>query len=816
MKPLIRVPILLASVALAATPAAQTSPAPWRPVRMTNLSATVRIADGVATTTLRGALRNEGSRPEEATWLLPLPPGAVADQFEMVAGGVRMSGEVLAADAARGVYEEIVRKRRDPGLLEFAGRGCLRARIFPVPPQGEVAVEVRWREILPETGGLHRWSLPARAAGLEGRPPERFVLDLAIESRVSLRNVYSPTGGVQVIRKDDHRAVASFEGDLHRLPPDELAVFYGLSEKEFGLNLLTYRRDGEAEGAFLMLISPRRDWDERQVLRKEITFVLDTSGSMQGKKIEQARGALRFFLESLRPEDRFNVIPFATEAMPFFPKPVPVTRETLDQALAMVREVNAIGGTNIHDALQRALTAPREATDLVPIVVFLTDGLPTVAETDPRRILAAARDWNARKTRIFVFGVGDDVNTVLLDTLAADAGGTRDYVRESEDIEEKTGTLFAKLSHPVMRDLELAVDGVRVTRQVPAVLPDLFVGSRLEVVGRYLGEGPRVIRLSGTVGDVRREFVYEGTFAAGRVAAHDFVPSLWAQRRVGMLLDQIRLHGENPELLDEVRRLGLEHGIVTPYTSHLILEEELQVSGGPPVRHEGGKQYGGPGNAVPPGERGGALGPGSPGPTTAGGGATAPAASDLDEIAARLAQAGVLPEGTSPEALRDLAGEVAREMRESGGALRGLGYADSGRKAVDDSVYLARLLAASDASDPASGADGWFLGRGSIARRGTPADLLSLFSRKVKDKVFHLRAGVWTDRALTAELAKAERILVEAYSTEYFDLLAKLPALGPYFALSTRLVVVLDGRVYEVRPPPPPEPEPAGAGEQNG
>ena len=813
-------PALLAAAMLpcvAPRVAAQRSPGPLGPpahvVRMTSMRAQVRIVDGVSTTTLHQVLRNDGPRQEEAIWILPLPPGAAADQFEMVVGGQRMTGDVLSAGQARNVYESIVRQRRDPGLLEYMGRGCLRARIFPIPPQGEVEVEVVFRHVLPEMGGLIRWDFPLKAAGLEGRPPEQVVLDLAIDSRASIRNVFSPVGGIHVVQKDDHHAVASFEGALSHLPNSELAVFYGLSEKEFGLNLLSYRKDSEEEGSFLMLVSPKRGWEEQEIMKKEITFVLDTSGSMSGRKIEQAREALRFFLYSLRAEDRFNVIPFATEAMPFFPKPVPVTRETLDEALRMVRSVDAVGGTNIHDAMKQALGGPRDRDGHVPILVFLTDGQPTINETNPAKLQEAVRGWNGDQTRIFVFGVGSDVNTNLLDTIAADAGGTRDYVREHENIEEKTGALFAKLSHPVMRDLELTVDGMRVTRVVPSKLPDLFVGSRLEVVGRYLGDGPRAIRLTGMVGDVRREYVYEGTFAKGLVANHDFVPSLWAQRRVGVLLDEIRLNGQHQELLDEVCRLGVEYHIVTPYTSHLIVEEGLRVSTGT----GGGRQYRGPGNTVPPGgarasgtssgpaSPGGPGSPGPGGPTTMGGGVGRRAAeeADLGEIAERLRGAGVLPRDASKEELERLAGDIAREMRDADGALGGLGYASSGETAVDDSVYLARLLRSSESS---TGSDGFYLGRG---KKDSKTSLLDLFTKKVKDRVFLLRDGVWTDRGLTEELAKAERTKVVAYSKEYFDLLVAQPALASYFAFSERLVLVFDGKVYEVQPAPPEEPEEA-------
>lgn len=274
---------LLASTGLAPAARGQVRPVPpppGGPVAAQRLVADVRIVDGVATTRLVLTVRNDTPRQEEAIWLLPLPEGSVADQFRMRVGGVTLQGEVLDQGQARQVYESIVRSRRDPGLLEYVGRGCLRARVFPIPPQGSLDVEVVYREVLPFAGGLHRWAFPVAAAGLDGGAPREVVLDLAIQSRRTLHNAFSPTPGVHVVKQDDHHVKASFEGVGADLFERELAVLYGLSDREFGLDLLSTRARGEVEGTFLMLISPRRDLAASQRSRKSITFVLDISGLM--------------------------------------------------------------------------------------------------------------------------------------------------------------------------------------------------------------------------------------------------------------------------------------------------------------------------------------------------------------------------------------------------------------------------------------------------------------------------------------------------------------------------------------------------------
>lgn len=786
-------------------------------LRVTDLSVEVSVIDGVATTTLRETIRNDGAHQAEADWILPLPEGAVADGFTMTVGGVVMQGEVLGSDGARQVYERIVRRRRDPGLLEYLGRGCLRARVFPIPPRGEILVEVTYRHVLPVIAGQRRWSFPVGAVGIDGRAPEHVSLQVSIQSRRAIHNAFSPVAGLQIIQKDDHEVVGSFEGHAAALPDQELVLQYGLSDQEFGLDLLTTRADGEEEGTFLIMLSPRRNLEEQQVIPRSITFVLDTSGSMAGRKIRQARGALRFFLNSLRPEDHFNVTPFATEAQPFFDAPVPASAENVAAALKRADGLAAMGGTNIVDALEVSLRASGQTASHVPILVFLTDGLPTIREKRPDRILARAREANLTGTRVFVFGVGDDVDTHLLDTLAAENGGTRNYVRQREDIEVKTSELFKKLSRPVLTDLSLEVDGVELSRVTPHELPDLFAGGRLAIFGRYRGSGPCAFRLSGRVGDEAREYVYEGTFADSSVAQLDFLPSLWAERRVAVLLDAMRLNGSEKELVDEVRRLGREYGIVTPYTSHLIVEEGLALGPGGFPGPSSPESFSGAGDAVSPGSGGGPTtpGPSSPGAPGArrrppvgapggapGAGSTTRAAdpnADLDRIAARLRDVGVLPADASPAELRELATEVAREMIAADRALRGLGAQQTGRTAVEDSAYLGRLLAG-----PLTGSDDFFLGRGA---RSASSDLAERFLRKVSDRMFVLRAGVWTDRQIPAESKKRRstpsRVSVEAFSKEYFELLHAKPVLVSYFAFSSRLAVLVGGVIYEVRPAAP-------------
>ncbi|MCA8971803.1 MAG: VWA domain-containing protein, partial [Planctomycetes bacterium] len=613
----------------------------YSPVRVESTIVNATVRDGVATTRVKFRLRNDSGAEAEKVLLVPIPKGASADGLELWIGGKPEKGEVLDKNKARGIYQSIVSSRRDPALLEYVDQGTLQLRVFPVPPKGTQDVELRYRMLLPFDGGMRRWEFPCRA--LESG---RFSISLDIESAKAIKNVWTPIEGFDVARKGDHGARASYE--CAQRPSRDPVVFYGLSQRDFGLDLLTYR-DGQGDGYFLALVAPKRDWKGEKELRKSIHFVLDTSGSMQGQKIEQARGALRFFLQSLRPTDRFNVVPFSTEARPFYSAPVIADETHVKDALEQTKSLEARGGTNIHEALTQALSAENDS-ECVPIVVFLTDGLPTVGMTDEKDLLSACRQANGAGARVFVFGVGNDVNTRFLDTVAGETRGARDYVQPGEDLEVKVSGLFEKLAHPVMTDLALVADDVRLDRMVPKKLPDLFRGSHLVVAGRYRGCGSIALRLRGKVGGESKEFVYDATFPEC-ATENDFVATLWAQRRIGQLVDQLRLHGQSPELVAEVKRLGREHGIVTPWTSQLVVEESERLArfamhGDDDVSvgrqgfrsrdsRNGWDPRGAPsgGGAIRLGSPGGPSTPAPAGPTTGGRGGAGARADEADEFA---------------------------------------------------------------------------------------------------------------------------------------------------------------------------------------
>ncbi|UCB51956.1 MAG: VWA domain-containing protein, partial [Candidatus Zixiibacteriota bacterium] len=339
-----------------------------------------------------------------------------------------------------------------------------------------------------------------------------------------------------------------------------------VSEEDIGFNLLPFE-DEDHQGYFLAMISPQVEVAADRTSSKNIIFILDTSGSMKGEKIRQAKGALSFCLNSLNEGDRFNVIDFDDQVTTLQRGLVWAGRENLREALSFVDKREAEGGTNINDALLTGLEQIERA-DGASFIIFLTDGLPTVGQTDINTILANVKGANRSSIRIFVFGVGYDVNTRLLDRLAQDNHATSDYVRPSEDIEVKVSGFFKKVSHPILTDIKLSFPGVDVYNLYPKELPDIFKGSQVLVLGKYKGGGTTKAALSGSAQGSDRRFRYEVNFTPDH--RNDFIPRLWATRRIGYLIDELRLHGQNKELVDEVVRLSKKYGIITEYTSFLV------------------------------------------------------------------------------------------------------------------------------------------------------------------------------------------------------------------------------------------------------
>jgi Ca-activated chloride channel family protein len=561
-------------------------PVPFAESAITKLrtSVSVRLVDRIAHVEVEEWFRNDGRAPMgEGDYLYPLPGEAVFSEFSLYQGDQELKGETMDAATARGIYEEIVRRKKDPALIELVGHGLMRARVFPIQAGETRRITLRYTQVVPRAGdALHyRYAAGGRnpqvlawtAGEAHGTPrPERadapITFRLVADDGARFRDAFSPTHTLRSRRVDGRLEVtpeASLTGDL--------AVFLPLAGAPVGLTVATHRPSSEP-GYFMLTLSPEQV--EAARVPRDVTVVVDVSGSMSGEKLEQTRGALRQLLGTLDGADRLRLIAFGSGVSVWRSAWTPATREHLAEAGRWVEGLAANGGTNIAGALDEAFQATSPA-DRLPMVVFMTDGLPSVGEQNPERIAAAAEAARGR-ARVFAFGVGYDVNTLLLDGLGAAGRGSTQYVQPGQDVEQAIGLLATRIQLPVLTDLALADLPVQISEVYPTRLPDLFADEELVIFGRYEGSTTDGrISVTGRRSGRTERYATAAEFAE-HSAEDDFIPRLWAARKLGELTRTIRLEGATPELIEEVRSTALRYGLLSEYTSYLVLEPEAVVA----------------------------------------------------------------------------------------------------------------------------------------------------------------------------------------------------------------------------------------------
>lgn len=533
---------------------------------------TVTIEDQIATTHVDQVFYNPNDWVVEGEYVFPIPIDAAVGDFVLWIDGEPVQGEVLDAEQARRVYEEIVAKLRDPALLEYADRGALRAKVFPIPPMAERRIELEYTQALTAENDLVRYIYPLNTEKFSAEPLEDVSITVQLIESQPIRAVYSPTHSVSIHRENNHDVLIGYE-DQDVLPEKDFSLYYSLGESE-ALHLLTFRDPAEIDdpdGFFLMLLAPGIR-DSVRTVPKDILLVLDRSGSMDGEKFRQSQEAIRYILNNLNPEDRFNLITFSTGVDVFSQDLLPASKG--GEAIRWLNRLHAEGSTDINRALLEAVSLAEK--DRPTYLIFLTDGLPTVGIVDSQQIIENIADAAPKNLSIFAFGVGYDVDTFLLDTLVKNHHGSTTYVVPGEQLDEILSGFYNKIRAPVLTDLNLDFGEAFTYDIFPDPLPDLFVGTQVVIVGRYRDGVTTDILLSGVVDGKKETFEYkdqvfreESFDLSGSITA---LPRLWATRKIGYLLNQVRLNGPDQETIDQIVRLSIRYGIITPYTSYLVTE----------------------------------------------------------------------------------------------------------------------------------------------------------------------------------------------------------------------------------------------------
>lgn len=579
-------------------------PRPWpgrEVVELTAVDVSIEIADQVSTTTLDLSLTNPAGTPMEAQMVLPVPDGVAIRALQWDGTGPEPKAELLPRDEARRIYESIVRGNRDPALVEFVGMNLIRSSVFPVPARSTQHLRLTYEQVLPRDANRLDYTL-VRSEAL-GDSSVRWTIAADIRSKDPIATVYSSSHDITQERLGPGQVKVRIQPSQADAARGSFRLSAMLEDRKGELATAVFAYpyaevSGEGGGYFMILAAPPIDVRSHQQRKREVVLVVDRSGSMRGEKFEQARNAAIQIVRGLQDGESFNIIDYSDSIASFAGAPVVKDTATAKDAERYIAGLSPNGGTNIHDAMIEALRG-KTTDNAVPIVLFLTDGLPTVGERSEVKIREAIIGANKGLRRIFTFGVGLDVNAPLLSAIATKSRAATTFVLPQEDIEVKVSQVFRRLQGPVMtypRLTGVGTDGAASTRlireQLPAELPDIFEGDQVIVLGQYVGEKPVKVRLEGGYFGQERSFDVMIDPAAA-TTRHGFVPRLWAMRKVMALVDDVRQAGADggspdptrmKEITDEIIRLSTKWGILTEYTAFLSREDADFSRGLPALR----------------------------------------------------------------------------------------------------------------------------------------------------------------------------------------------------------------------------------------
>ncbi len=523
------------------------------------------LANGVLRYEVSETFVNRGSGIGEADYLFPLPKGAAFQDLKLSINGELVSGETLNAAEARQIYEQIVRQRRDPALVEWMGYGLLHTRIFPIAPGEEKKVVVRFQSVAEREGDALRMDYfrgtRPNPQLRQSNPEGRTSFTLTYPTDAIYGNAYSPTHSLTTIQSGSRREV-TVNGDGR-----EITLLVPVRRNtEPSISVLTYAPARENGFALITLSPPAA---APRYTDRDVTLVLDVSGSMSGVKIEQARAAGKQLLATLRPVDRFRLVDFSTDVRTFRDDFVSATAENIRSASRYLESLDASGSTNISGALDEALKSP-VASGRLGLVLFVTDGEATVGERNPETIAARVVELRGSR-RIFAFGVGADLNAALIERLALEGHGTAHFVRPNESVERAVSVVASRLTSPVVTDMRVYAAGVRLLQTHPSQPSDIFAGQDFVMLTRYDHGGSTRLHFEGRTANGPVEWSTRVVLPESS-RENSFIARLWATQRIGYLSAEKRRHGGSSEVDNEIRELGERYGIPTEFSSYLVLE----------------------------------------------------------------------------------------------------------------------------------------------------------------------------------------------------------------------------------------------------
>ncbi len=543
----------------------------------------VQIEDRYAKTNIDQSFYNPTNKTMVGTYVFPVPEGAVFSNFTVILDGKKTTAKIMNSSEAKEIFQQAVLEAKDASVLQYIDNNIFSCDVT-IPPKSSKHMQLEYEEILRMTGGLYKYVYTLSTERYSSIDIDSVSISVHIRSTENIITLYSPSHTVNINRLSENEVYVNYSVENAR-PDKDFELYYSVTEKDYGASMLTYN-DGE-EKFFLLFFNSFAEGSE-DIIAKDIIFVIDKSGSMSGEKIDQAKDALEFIIQKLGNDDRFNIIIFDSDINEYTDSLKSASLANIEDAVSYVQEITAGGSTNINDALLNAIEilGNSKNTESPRIIFFLTDGLPTAGVTDEESIVENVYDANIVSevdASIYVFGVGYDVNTHLLDKISNQNHGGRVYVNPSDSIEDALTQLYGKIQNPLLTDITMEFNGIITYDSLPKEIPNLYAGSEIVLVGKYKapntnnghnGHNNIKVNINGTRGVDKIELTYNFEVNGGE--RNNFIPRIWASRQIGILMDRIKLEGENDTLIKEIKDLGLKYGIVTPYTSLLV---QVQSSG---------------------------------------------------------------------------------------------------------------------------------------------------------------------------------------------------------------------------------------------
>jgi Ca-activated chloride channel family protein len=548
------------------------SNATYQTMWIKSYDATVAIQDQLAVTHVDQVCFNETNTRVEATYIFPLPEGAVITELVYWFNGQRYVASIRERQEAQQAYDQRIRQLIDPALLQYLGNNLFKLNIAPINAQSEVRFEITYVELLPYDFGNVDYRFFLRTTELSPKPLQRVTLEISAETAKEFKAFTSPSHGTSTATQIEQLSPSKYRvlfGDENFLPDRDFLLRFETRRAAVDMNVITYspaNSDSFGLDSFYALwITPPDSISPETTIPRSIVFTADVSSSMEGERLVQLKQALDSFLDHLQEADRFNIVTFGTNVVTFRQDLVPAGSAEIAAARSFVSGLSALGLTNIDGALKASESLSfSDAT--ANMIIFLTDGYPTWGEMRIDAIVDSAAARNRRNIRIFPFGIGEDISKPLLIELARRNGGYPIYVTATDSIALVVADQVNRISKPVLSELAIDMGGLQTYDRYPVVLSDLFYGSQVLQFGRYTNAGTFAVTLRGKARLQDVTLTSQVNFS-DITGGHRAVPRLWAKNKIDYLLEQIEILGEQKELVDAIIDLSIRYGILTKYTA---------------------------------------------------------------------------------------------------------------------------------------------------------------------------------------------------------------------------------------------------------